>query len=60
MKLRKILIAGAGIGGLTLGIALQRKGFEVEIYEKVSCLQPIGWGLALAPNALLALCQMFV
>ncbi len=58
MKLRKILIAGAGIGGLTLGITLQRLGFEVEIYEKASCLLPIGWGLAIAPNALLALRQI--
>lgn len=55
MKLGKILIAGAGIGGLTLGIALQRLGFEVEVYEKASSLLPIGWGIAMAPNALLAL-----
>lgn len=48
----------AGIGGLTLAIALQRLGIEVEIYEKASKLQPIGWGLALAPNALLALSQI--
>lgn len=55
MKLRKILIAGAGIGGLTLGIALRRLGFEVEIYEKASNLLTIGWGIAVAPNGLLAL-----
>jgi 2-polyprenyl-6-methoxyphenol hydroxylase-like FAD-dependent oxidoreductase len=58
MKLKKVLIVGAGVGGLTLAIALQRLGFEVEIYEKASKLQPIGWGLALAPNALLALRQI--
>jgi 2-polyprenyl-6-methoxyphenol hydroxylase-like FAD-dependent oxidoreductase len=56
MKLKKIIIAGAGIGGLSAGIALRRVGFEVEIYEKAPNLSPpIGWGLALAPNALLAL-----
>jgi 2-polyprenyl-6-methoxyphenol hydroxylase-like FAD-dependent oxidoreductase len=55
MKLRKIIIAGAGIGGLSAGIALRRLGFEVEIYEKAVNLLPIGWGIALAPNALFAL-----
>jgi 2-polyprenyl-6-methoxyphenol hydroxylase-like FAD-dependent oxidoreductase len=55
MKIRKILIAGAGIGGLTLGIALRKLDFEVEVYEKTSKLEPIGWGIAIAPNALLAL-----
>ena len=33
-----ILIAGAGIGGLTLGIALRQFGFEVQIYEQASSL----------------------
>ena len=50
-----ILIAGAGIGGLTLGIALRQFGFEVQIYEQASSLEPIGFGLSIAPNALLAL-----
>jgi 2-polyprenyl-6-methoxyphenol hydroxylase-like FAD-dependent oxidoreductase len=50
-----ILIAGAGIGGLMLGIALRRFGFEVQIYEQASRLEPIGFGLSIAPNALLAL-----
>lgn len=58
MKLEKILIVGAGIGGLTLGIALRQRGIEVEIYEKATNLLPIGWGLAIAPNALLALRQI--
>lgn len=31
---KKIIIIGAGIGGLSLGARLQSKGFKVEIYEK--------------------------
>ncbi|PRR84067.1 phytoene desaturase family protein [Clostridium vincentii] len=31
---KKVIIIGAGIGGLSLGARLQSKGFKVEIYEK--------------------------
>ena len=30
----KIIIIGAGIGGLTAGLTLKRAGYTVEIYEK--------------------------
>jgi 2-polyprenyl-6-methoxyphenol hydroxylase-like FAD-dependent oxidoreductase len=30
----RLLIIGAGLGGLTAGIALQRSGFAVDIYER--------------------------
>lgn len=33
-KVPKILIAGAGIGGLVLGVSLLKKGFDVQIFEK--------------------------
>lgn len=52
---RPILIAGAGIGGLALGIALKRAGMPVALYEKAQALRPVGWGLQLAPNGLRAL-----
>lgn len=48
-------ISGGGIGGLTLAIALQRKGFDVVVYEQAPVLKPIGAGLALAANAMMAL-----
>jgi len=48
---RKILIVGAGIGGLTAALALQRRGFEVEVYEQADHLGDIGAGLQLSPNA---------
>lgn len=33
---KKVLIAGAGIGGLATALRLAKKGFEVEIVEKNS------------------------
>ncbi len=30
----KVLIAGAGIGGLVLAVALLKKGFEVQVFER--------------------------
>ncbi len=51
----KILIAGGGIGGLTLAIALRRAGADVEILEQAPELSPVGAGLLVQANAMLAL-----
>lgn len=51
----RIAISGGGIGGLTLAIALQRKGFDVKVYEFAPVLKPLGAGLVLAANAVKAL-----
>ena len=48
-KLR-ILIAGAGIGGLTAALALLRRGFDVELFEQADELREIGAGIQLGPN----------
>ena len=47
----KIVIAGAGIGGLTAALLLHERGIECEIYEKVPELLQVGVGLALLPHA---------
>lgn len=47
----KILIIGGGIGGLTVGIALQQAGFRIEIFERAEELREIGAGIGLSPNA---------
>jgi 2-polyprenyl-6-methoxyphenol hydroxylase-like FAD-dependent oxidoreductase len=51
MSTPKVLIAGAGIGGLTAAIALRTKGISVEICEAAPKLPASGTGLGLAGNA---------
>ena len=46
----KVIIIGAGIGGLTTGIAMRRAGYEVEIYDRVGQLRPAGAGISLWSN----------
>lgn len=47
----RIVLAGAGIGGLTAALCLHEKGFDVEIVEAVGRLQPLGVGINLMPHA---------
>lgn len=47
----KIIIIGAGIGGLCTAIALQQQGIDVKVYEMTSVLKPVGAGIGLAANA---------
>lgn len=46
----KVIIVGAGMGGLTAAIAMQQAGFEVSIYDRVSELAPAGAGVSLWSN----------
>ncbi len=46
----KAIVIGAGIGGLTAGIALRQAGYEVEIYDRVRELRPTGAGISLWSN----------
>jgi FAD-dependent urate hydroxylase len=46
----KVVIVGAGIGGLTTGIAMQQAGYTVEIYDRVRQLRPAGAGISLWSN----------
>ncbi len=48
---RRIAVIGAGIGGLTLAIALRRYGIGVDIYEQTSELREVGAAVALSANA---------
>jgi 2-polyprenyl-6-methoxyphenol hydroxylase-like FAD-dependent oxidoreductase len=47
----EILIAGAGIGGLTAALSLHEMGFPVRVFESVPEQRPLGVGLNLLPHA---------
>ena len=50
-----MIIIGAGIGGLATAIALRRVGIDAQVYERSVDLAPVGAGLSLWKNALVAL-----
>ncbi|MGW2490885.1 FAD-dependent monooxygenase [Streptomyces sp. NPDC001606] len=53
-----VIIAGAGIGGLTAAVALRRAGIPVEIYERATRLRAAGSGLSVMSNAVAALASL--
>ena len=48
---RTVVIAGAGIGGLTAALAIARQGFRVSVFEAADRLEEVGAGIQLSPNA---------
>ena len=57
---KRALIVGAGIGGLSAGIALRKAGWDVRIFERAASLRELGFGVGLAPNAMKALGELGV
>ncbi|CAN7311923.1 FAD-dependent monooxygenase [Aminobacter sp. LjRoot7] len=51
MQSRPVVIAGAGIAGLTAALAFARHGVSVRIHERSPVLEEVGAGLQLSPNA---------
>jgi salicylate hydroxylase len=49
-KRPKVLIVGAGIGGLVAGLSLIQRGIEVEIFEQAPELRELGAGVQLSAN----------
>ena len=56
----RVLIAGAGIGGLTAALALLRRGIDVEVYEQATELKEVGAGLQLSANGTRVLYELGV
>lgn len=51
----RVIVIGAGIGGLTAAVALRRVGFDTTVYERAGELTDVGAGISLWANALRAL-----
>ncbi|KAF9932217.1 hypothetical protein BGZ67_004859 [Mortierella alpina] len=46
----RVIIVGAGIGGVTLAILLERAGIPYNVYERAAEIKPFGSALTLGPN----------
>lgn len=53
-----VLVAGAGIGGLTLALSLHQAGIPVRVYESVPAMRPLGVGINLLPHAVRELAEL--
>ena len=47
----EILVVGAGIGGLTLALSLERLGLACRVYEAAPEIRPLGVGINLLPHS---------
>lgn len=56
----KIAIIGGGIGGLATTIGLHKLGINAHIYEQAHSFKPLGTGIGIGSNAMLALQKLGV
>lgn len=54
----RVVVAGAGIGGLVTALALHRRGIEVQVFESVAELAPVGVGINVLPHAMAVLDEL--
>ncbi len=45
-----VIVVGAGLGGLTATLAMQRAGFRVSVFEQAAELGEVGAGVTITPN----------
>ena len=53
-----VLIAGGGIGGLTLALSLHQIGVPAKVFESVPELKPLGVGINVLPHAVRELIEL--
>jgi 2-polyprenyl-6-methoxyphenol hydroxylase-like FAD-dependent oxidoreductase len=53
-----VLIAGGGIGGLTLALSLHQIGIPCRVFESVPELKPLGVGINVLPHAVRELTEL--
>lgn len=51
----KVIVVGAGIGGLAVALALRAQGAEVTVLEQASEIREVGAGLQISPNGMTVL-----
>lgn len=52
---QKIVVVGAGIGGLAAALCLRRRGAEVTVLEQAASIREVGAGLQISPNGVAVL-----
>ncbi len=58
MKSQNIAIAGAGIGGLTAALALERLGHRITLFESANEIKALGVGINVLPHAVAVLSEL--
>lgn len=53
-----VIVVGGGIGGLAAALSLHAAGFEVDVYETVVELKPLGVGINVLPHAVRELTEL--
>jgi 2-polyprenyl-6-methoxyphenol hydroxylase-like FAD-dependent oxidoreductase len=54
----RVLIAGGGIGGLTLALSLHQAGIDCEVFEQAPEIRPLGVGINVLPHAMRELTEL--
>lgn len=54
----KVMVIGAGIGGLTTALSLHAAGIDAQVYESAADIKALGLGINLQPNAVRELSEL--